>query len=163
MKRSLRLVLVLALGLGLMGMGGGDFNEKPGVIPIPDREVTATVTDVEGALITLSQFSLNGQTVLNGRLGAGKVSIPFSQIKALTIWERRQGPAGPGGVDRPDFPYPFPGTGANRLRPFEIRKLPDSSRPVKESGDRIGFGKEDPLTDFDEVIGTGGRCGWGPA
>lgn len=90
MKRSLRLVLVLALGLGLMGMGGGDFNEKPGVIPIPDREVTATVTDVEGALITLSQFSLNGQTVLNGRLGAGKVSIPFSQIKALTIWNDAQ-------------------------------------------------------------------------
>ena len=69
-----------------MGMGGLDFNEKPGEIPIPDREVTATITDVDGTLLTLSQFSLNGQTVLNGKLGAGKVAIPFSQIKVLTIW-----------------------------------------------------------------------------
>ena len=86
MNRMLRLGLVLFVALGLMGMGGFDFNEKPGVIPIPDKEVTATITDVEGTLLTLSQFSLNGQTVLNGKLGAGKVAIPFSQIKILTIW-----------------------------------------------------------------------------
>jgi hypothetical protein len=86
MKRMLRLALVLSMGLGLMGMGGLDFNEKPGEIPIPDREVMATITDVDGTLLTLSQFSLNGQTVLNGKLGAGKVAIPFSQIKVLTIW-----------------------------------------------------------------------------
>jgi len=86
MNRMLRLGLVLFVALGLMGMGGFDFNEKPGVIPIPDKEVTATITDVEGTLLTLSQFSLNGQTVLNGKLGAGKVAIPFSQIKVLTIW-----------------------------------------------------------------------------
>jgi hypothetical protein len=85
-KRMLRLGPVLFVALGLMGMGGFDFNEKPGEIPIPDKEVTATITDVEGTLLTLSQFSLNGQTVLNGKLGAGKVAIPFSQIKVLTIW-----------------------------------------------------------------------------
>jgi hypothetical protein len=82
----LRLGLVLLLALGLMGMGGFDSNEKAGEIPIPDREVTATITDVAGTLITLSQFSLNGQTVLKGKLGAGMVTIPFSQIKVLTIW-----------------------------------------------------------------------------
>jgi hypothetical protein len=86
MKRMLGLGLVLILALGLMGMSGFDLNEKPGEIPIPDKEVTATITDVEGTLITLSQFSLNGQTVLSGKLGAGKVAIPFSQIKVLTIW-----------------------------------------------------------------------------
>ena len=86
MKRMLRLGLVLLVALGLMGMGGFDFNEKPGEIPIPDKEVIATITDVEGTQITLSQFSLNGQTVLNGKLGAGKVAIPFSQIKVLTLW-----------------------------------------------------------------------------
>ena len=86
MNRMLRLGLVLFVALGLMGMGGFDFNEKPGVIPIPDKEVTATITDVEGTLLTLSQFSLNGQTVLIGKLGAGKVAIPFSQIKVLTLW-----------------------------------------------------------------------------
>jgi hypothetical protein len=91
MKRVLRLALVLSMGLGLMGMGGLDFNEKPGEIPIPDREVTATVTDVDGTLLTLSQFSLNGKTVLNGKLGAGKVAIPFSQIKVLTIWADPKG------------------------------------------------------------------------
>jgi hypothetical protein len=85
MKRILGLGLVLVLALGLMAMGGYNLNEKPGEIPIPDKEVTATITDVEGALITLSQFSLNGQTVLSGKLGAGKVAIPFSQIKFLTI------------------------------------------------------------------------------
>jgi hypothetical protein len=86
MKRMLRLGLVLLVALGLMGMGGFDSNEKPGEIPLPDKEVTATITDVEGTLITLSQFSLNGQTVLIGKLGAGKVAIPFSQIKVLTLW-----------------------------------------------------------------------------
>jgi hypothetical protein len=86
MKRMLRPGLVLLLALGLMGMGGFDPNEKAGEIPIPDKEVVATITDVEGTLITLNQFSLNGQTVLNGKLGAGKVAIPFSQIKVLTIW-----------------------------------------------------------------------------
>ena len=86
MTRMLRLGLVLLLALGLMGMGGFDSNEKPGEIPIPDKEVIASITDVEGTLITLSQFSLNGQTVLKGKLGAGKVTIPFSQIKVLTIW-----------------------------------------------------------------------------
>jgi hypothetical protein len=86
MKRMVRLALVLSMGLGLMGMGGLDFNEKPGEIPIPDRDVTATITDVDGTLLTLSQFSLNGQTVLNGKLGAGKVAIPLIQIKVLTIW-----------------------------------------------------------------------------
>jgi hypothetical protein len=86
MKRMLRLGLFLFVALGLMGMGGFDPNEKAGEIPIPDKEVIATITDVEGTLITLSQFSLNGQTVLNGKLGAGKVAIPFSQIKVLTIW-----------------------------------------------------------------------------
>jgi hypothetical protein len=86
MKRMLRPGLVLLLALGLMGMGGFDFNEKAGEIPTPDKEVIATITDVEGTLITLNQFSLNGQTVLNGKLGAGKVAIPFSQIKVLTIW-----------------------------------------------------------------------------
>jgi hypothetical protein len=85
MKRMLRLGLGFLVALSLMGMGGFDPNEKPGEIPIPDKEVTATITDVEGTLITLSQFSLNGQTALNGKLGAGKVTIPFSQIKVVTL------------------------------------------------------------------------------
>ena len=85
MKRRLGLGLILLLGLSLMGMGKLDPNEKPGTIPIPDREVTALIVDSEGMSLTLTQFSLNGQTVLSGTLGAGKAVVPFDQIKNIHL------------------------------------------------------------------------------
>lgn len=85
MKRMLLAGLIVALGLSLLGMGRLDSNSKPEEIPTPDRDVTAVIADVEGLTLTLSQFSINGQTVLSGKLGAGKAAVLFSQIKTVTL------------------------------------------------------------------------------
>ena len=85
MKRMLLTGLILMLGFGLLGMGKLDSDTKPEEIPIPDREVTAIITDVEGITLTLTQFSINGQTVVSGKLGSGKAAVPLSQIKAVTF------------------------------------------------------------------------------
>jgi hypothetical protein len=85
MKRLLAAGLMVVLGLSLLGMGKMETNGKPEEIPVPDREVTAVVVDLEGVTLHLSQFSINGQTVLSGKLGAGKAAVPFSQIKTVTL------------------------------------------------------------------------------
>ncbi|MCU0578758.1 MAG: hypothetical protein MUF69_04340 [Desulfobacterota bacterium] len=85
MKRMLLTGLIVALGLSLLGMGRLDSDSKPEEIPTPDRDVTAVIADVEGLTLTLSQFSINGQTVLSGKMGAGKAAVLFSQIKTVTL------------------------------------------------------------------------------
>jgi len=85
MKRLLAAGLIIGLGLSLMGMGKMEANGKPEEIPVPDREVTAIIVDLEGITLNLSQFSINGQTVLSGKLGAGKAAVLFSQIKTVTL------------------------------------------------------------------------------
>jgi hypothetical protein len=85
MKRMLLTGLIVVLGLSLLGMGRLDSDSKPEEIPTPDRDVTAVIADVEGLTLTLSQFSINGQTVLSGKMGAGKAAVLFSQIKTVTL------------------------------------------------------------------------------
>ncbi|MBI5582544.1 MAG: hypothetical protein HY892_01850 [Deltaproteobacteria bacterium] len=85
MKRILLVALITTLGLSLMGMGKMEGEGKPEEIPTPDREVTALIVDIEGVTLTLSQFSINGQTSLSGKLGAGKMAIPLAQVKTVTL------------------------------------------------------------------------------
>ncbi len=85
MKSRLCLFIIIAGAFFLMGMGTLDQAEKPGEIPLPDKEVTAVITDSEGLTLNLSQFSINGKTFLQGRLGAGRVAVPFGQIHFLTL------------------------------------------------------------------------------
>lgn len=85
MKSRLCLFIIIVGAFFLMGMGKLDQAEKPGEIPIPDKEVTAVITDSEGLTLNLTQFSINGKTFLQGRLGAGRVAVPFDQIHFLTL------------------------------------------------------------------------------
>jgi hypothetical protein len=92
MKRNnpiLRLIGLLGLALTgwlfLTAMGSFDQTGKPEEIPLPEKEVTALLTDSEGLTLALTQFSLNGQIYLAGRLGAGRVAIPFNQIRQMTL------------------------------------------------------------------------------
>jgi hypothetical protein len=79
------LILILTGWLFLSAMGSFDQLSKPEDIPLPEKEVTALLTDSEGLTLALTQFSLNGQTYLAGRLGAGRVAIPFNQIRQITL------------------------------------------------------------------------------
>ena len=77
-------VIILA-GFLLLGMGSMDQAEKPGEIPVPDKEVSVIITDNEGMTLNLTQFSINGQTYLTGKLGAGRVAMPLSQIRVIAL------------------------------------------------------------------------------
>jgi hypothetical protein len=84
MKARIGLVLIMVAAFFLLGMGKMGQSDKPGEIPMPDQEVTAVIADKEGVTLNLTQFSINGKTYLQGRLGAGVVAIPFSRIRVMT-------------------------------------------------------------------------------
>jgi hypothetical protein len=83
--------MILITAFFLMGMGKMDETEKPGVIPVPDKEISAIVNDMEGLTLTLTQFSINGQTYLSGKLGAGQAAIPFSKIRVIALASEAKG------------------------------------------------------------------------
>ncbi len=85
MRSWFGIAVMLLAALFLLGMGKMEQTEKPGEIPLPDQEVSASVTDNEGLTLNLTQFSINGQTFLPGKLGAGRVAIPLSQIRVIYL------------------------------------------------------------------------------
>lgn len=86
MKSRFWMVILFVAALSLMGMGKMD-----GGLPVPDKEVTAVINDSEGLTLNLTQFSINGKTFLQGKLGAGLVAIPFSQIRVITFSSETKG------------------------------------------------------------------------
>ena len=91
MKSRFCLAIIIVAAFFLMGMGKMDPSEKSGEIPVPDKEVAAVITDSEGLTLNLTQFSINGKTYLQGRLGAGRVAVPFSQIRVMTLASEPKG------------------------------------------------------------------------
>jgi hypothetical protein len=85
MKSWLGIVVIIMASLFLLGMGNMEQGKKPGEIPIPDNDVSATITDNEGMTLSLTQFSINGQTYFTGKLGAGRVALPLNQIRVITF------------------------------------------------------------------------------
>jgi len=85
MKSWFSLVCIILSAFFLLGMGKLDQTEKPGEIPVPDKEIAAVVNDTEGQALNLTQFSINGQTYLTGKLGAGQAAIPLSQIRVVSL------------------------------------------------------------------------------
>lgn len=91
MKSRLGLVGIMVAALFLLGMGNMGQTEKPGEIPVPDKEVAVIITDSEGLTQTLNQFSINGQTYLTGKLGAGRAVVPFGQIRMIHFSSESKG------------------------------------------------------------------------
>jgi hypothetical protein len=85
MISRLGIVLIVIAAFFLLGMGKLDQTEKPGEIPVPDKEISVMITDNEGLTLSLSQFSINGQTYLSGKLGAGRVALPLGQIRIISL------------------------------------------------------------------------------
>ncbi len=85
MMSRLGIVVLVMAAFFLLGMGKLDQTEKPGEIPVPDKEISAMITDNEGLTLNLSQFSINGQTYLTGKLGAGRVAMPLGQIRIISL------------------------------------------------------------------------------
>ena len=91
MKFRFSLIIILVAAFFLMGMGKMDQSEKSGEIPVPDKEVSAVITDSEGLILNLTQFSISGKTYLQGKLGAGRVAVPFSQIRVMALSPESKG------------------------------------------------------------------------
>jgi hypothetical protein len=91
MKSRFCLVIFIVAAFFLLGMGKMDQPEKSGEIPVPDKEVSAVISDNEGLTLNLTQFSINGKTFLQGKLGAGLVAVPFNQIRIMTLASEPKG------------------------------------------------------------------------
>ncbi len=91
MRSWFGIAIMLLAALFLLGMGKMEQTGKPGEIPLPDQEVSVSVTDNEGLTLNLTQFSINGQTFLSGKLGAGRVAIPLSQIRVISLSTESKG------------------------------------------------------------------------
>ena len=78
------LLLLLAAAIFLTGMGnlGG---APVGTVPKVEEEIKATVTDQSGVVTTLQQFSLDGQTVIEGERGNASVTIQLRDIDSLLL------------------------------------------------------------------------------
>lgn len=80
--KSLPLILIAALFL----TGMGNLNTAPvGTVPKAEEEIKARVTDQSGIVTNLEQFSLDGQTIIEGTRGNGNLAIQLHDIETLTI------------------------------------------------------------------------------
>ena len=93
MRSWIGIAVTLLAALFLLGMGKMEQTEKPGEIPVPDQEVSASITDNEGLTLNLTQFSINGQAYLTGKLGAGRVAMPLSQVRVIHLSAEPKGTA----------------------------------------------------------------------
>ncbi|PLX95489.1 MAG: hypothetical protein C0621_03505 [Desulfuromonas sp.] len=92
MKRILSLFLLLLTAFFLMGMG--DLGGTPeGSVPAVDEDYHVQLTDREGVSVSLSQFSMDGNIVLQGKRGSGTMSIPFSALTAIEVTQTRSNDA----------------------------------------------------------------------
>ncbi|PKN13472.1 MAG: hypothetical protein CVU69_02020 [Deltaproteobacteria bacterium HGW-Deltaproteobacteria-4] len=80
--KSLLLLLISAIFLTGMGNLGG---APVGTVPKVEEEIKAKVTDQSGIVTTLQQFSLDGQTVIEGERGNASVTIQLRDIDSLTL------------------------------------------------------------------------------
>ena len=82
-----RFIPILALWLvsapAHAGLVGG--TDAPGRIPVPARDVHASVTDLGGVHVALSKFSWEGEVYLYGQLGAAQVTVPFETIDQVSF------------------------------------------------------------------------------
>jgi hypothetical protein len=86
-RRWLGWCLVALLCPLLWGMGVGE-SQGPTSIPEPRQDFRAAVTDVEGVRVELSQVSLDGQTFVLGRRGAGQVAVPLDRVASLRLSQK---------------------------------------------------------------------------
>jgi len=77
------LLLLLAAPL-LMAMGMGE-SEGPTRIPEPEQNYRASVTDMEGMSVEVTNFSIDGQVFVLGNLGDGTLAVPFTKVKSINL------------------------------------------------------------------------------
>ena len=84
MRNLLTMALTLLTAALLMGMGnlGGT---KEGTIPKTDENIQAQLVDRSGVSNELTNFSMDGNVFLTGRLGEGQMSVFFRDLKEASF------------------------------------------------------------------------------
>jgi hypothetical protein len=78
MKRA---ILLLALPAVLILAGMGSLGGAPdGGVPQTDENIRVRLTDRNGVSVELTQFSLEGKTAVEGKLGSGLMTVFFRNI-----------------------------------------------------------------------------------
>jgi len=76
LQRLLLLALAAGLLTGMGSLGGG----PEGTVPKVEENIRVKLTDQEGVVTELSQFSLDGKTSLAGTRGSAQVTVLFRNI-----------------------------------------------------------------------------------
>lgn len=74
-RRSTLVALVLTVPVVAwgMGFGGGD---APTRIPVPAEDFSATVEDLSGTTVEVTDLTFDGEVHVAGRMGEGTVAVP---------------------------------------------------------------------------------------
>lgn len=84
MRSMLMTALVLSAAALLMGMGGlGGVSE--GTVPKTDENIKVRISDRSGVTTELNEFSMDGNVFLDGRLGDGKMTVFFRDLREVTF------------------------------------------------------------------------------
>lgn len=84
MRRLLLFVLALLAAVMLTGMG--DLGGAPaGTVPKMEEDIKAQIVDSSGVSTELRNFSMDGQTFLDGRRGDGQMNIFFRELREISF------------------------------------------------------------------------------
>jgi hypothetical protein len=84
LRRSTLVTLLLTVPVVAWGtgFGGGD---TPSRIPVAAKPYGATIEDLGGVMVEVTNLTFDGEVTLGGRVGEGLVAIPFSKIAEVRI------------------------------------------------------------------------------
>jgi hypothetical protein len=86
LQRTLNTVFILIVFILLTAMGGtGGFERAPRV----EKNFAVTVIDSSGNKIDCEKFSWEGRIHFGGYLGMAQVTMPFDNVRELTVGEKR--------------------------------------------------------------------------
>lgn len=88
MRQIAALALLVAVALVCMGMGGFGGTETVTKIPTPDRPFAVTVVDVTDTAFAVSDFSVEGLTLVPVKMGKANVAVDFAQVQSVRILDR---------------------------------------------------------------------------
>jgi hypothetical protein len=80
MKRYPKVFLILLIMPLVLGMGSFDSVSSPNKIPIPEKKYKASFIDQMDITTECQNVSIEGNTVLEGKIGNGSHAISFDKI-----------------------------------------------------------------------------------
>jgi len=84
MKKNIKIILLIPAFILLTAMGQYR-GEAPIKVPETGTNIKAVITDIKGVKTEITEFSMDGHTMITGERGKGHLSIPFGKIKEISF------------------------------------------------------------------------------